>query len=124
MLRRIARYAHWLHGRWPAGTVERFPEVRAGGATRVPGVYVAGDLVLLVADWSLQGISRQGHPVDLHGIATDIARRGTDGRGLGVSGLLGSEAFGPAPSTAAEIERANSTEADRGLGRSRLSDMR
>src|SRR2546429_8422249 len=47
---------------------------------RTRHVYVAGDLVLLVADWSLQGISRQGHPVDLHGIATDIARRGADGR--------------------------------------------
>ena len=40
----IARYARWLHTRWPAGTVERLPEVRADGSTSVPGVYVAGDL--------------------------------------------------------------------------------
>jgi thioredoxin reductase/ferredoxin len=40
----IARYARWLHTRWPAGTVEPLPEVREDGSTNVPGVYVAGDL--------------------------------------------------------------------------------
>src|SRR5580765_2060232 len=44
MLHWLGRYARWLHGRWPAGTVERFPEVRADGSTPVPGVYLAGDL--------------------------------------------------------------------------------
>ncbi len=44
MLNLFARYARWLHTRWPAGTVERLPEVRADGRTNVPGVYVAGDL--------------------------------------------------------------------------------
>jgi NosR/NirI family nitrous oxide reductase transcriptional regulator len=40
----IARYARWLHTRWPAGTVERLPELTEEGATRLSGVYVAGDL--------------------------------------------------------------------------------
>ena len=40
----IARYARWLHTRWPAGTVEPLPEIREGGSTSVPGVYVSGDL--------------------------------------------------------------------------------
>ena len=40
----IRRYARWLHTRWPAGTVEKLPEVRSDGTTRVPGVLVAGDL--------------------------------------------------------------------------------
>ena len=40
----IARYAHWLHTMWPAGTVERLPEVRDDGTTAVPGVRVVGDL--------------------------------------------------------------------------------
>ncbi|MFN8180060.1 MAG: NAD(P)-binding domain-containing protein [bacterium] len=40
----IARYTRWLHGRWPAGTVERLPVARDDGTTNVPGVYVAGDL--------------------------------------------------------------------------------
>ncbi len=44
MTRWLARYAHWLHLRWPAGTVEPLPAVRADGSTNVPGVYVAGDL--------------------------------------------------------------------------------
>ncbi len=40
----VARYARWLHTRWPAGTVEPLPEVGEGGATAVPGVRVTGDL--------------------------------------------------------------------------------
>ncbi|TMQ53122.1 MAG: NAD(P)/FAD-dependent oxidoreductase [Candidatus Eisenbacteria bacterium] len=71
MLRRIARYAHWLHGRWPAGTVERFPEVRAGGATRVPGVYVSGDLTgIPLLKFALDSGARV-----VERIASDLARR-------------------------------------------------
>jgi thioredoxin reductase/ferredoxin len=40
----ITRYADWLHLRWPAGRVERLPVVGSDGGTRIPGVYVAGDL--------------------------------------------------------------------------------
>jgi len=43
-------------------------------------VYVADDIALLVVDWTVSGTSRQGHPVDLRGTATDVARRGADGR--------------------------------------------
>ena len=71
MLRRIARYVHWLHGRWPAGTVERFPEVRAGGATRVPGVYVSGDLTgIPLLKFALDSGARV-----VERIASDLARR-------------------------------------------------
>jgi NosR/NirI family transcriptional regulator, nitrous oxide reductase regulator len=44
MTRMFARYARWLHTGWPAGTVEKLPETFEGGATRVPGVRVVGDL--------------------------------------------------------------------------------
>ena len=37
-------YTHWLHTRWPAGTVEKLPEVRADGTTNVSGLHVVGDL--------------------------------------------------------------------------------
>jgi NosR/NirI family nitrous oxide reductase transcriptional regulator len=37
-------YMHWLHTRWPAGRVEKMPEVGEDGATRVPGVRIVGDL--------------------------------------------------------------------------------
>lgn len=40
----LARYMNWLHTRWPAGTVERLPKVRADFSTAVPGVYIVGDL--------------------------------------------------------------------------------
>jgi thioredoxin reductase/ferredoxin len=40
----IGRYVNWLHTRWPAGTVEKLPEVREDGSTNVPGLYVVGDL--------------------------------------------------------------------------------
>nr|MDQ2970733.1 NAD(P)-binding domain-containing protein [Acidobacteriota bacterium] len=40
----IARYTHWLHTRWPAGTVERLPDVREDGTTALPGVRIVGDL--------------------------------------------------------------------------------
>ncbi|HXM75374.1 MAG TPA: NAD(P)/FAD-dependent oxidoreductase, partial [Thermoanaerobaculia bacterium] len=40
----IARYTHWLHTRWPAGTVERLPDVREDGTTSLPGVRIVGDL--------------------------------------------------------------------------------
>lgn len=40
----LARYARWLHTGWPAGTVEPLPVVEADGSTRVPGLYVVGDL--------------------------------------------------------------------------------
>jgi NosR/NirI family transcriptional regulator, nitrous oxide reductase regulator len=40
----IRRYTHWLHTRWPAGTVEKLPEIREDGTTAVPGVRITGDL--------------------------------------------------------------------------------
>ena len=44
MLTLISHYTRWLHTRWPAGSVEKSPVVRADGGTNVPGVYVCGDL--------------------------------------------------------------------------------
>ena len=40
----ISPYMHWLHTRWPAGTVEKLPVVNEDGSTNVPGLYVVGDL--------------------------------------------------------------------------------
>ncbi|MDQ5858375.1 MAG: NAD(P)-binding domain-containing protein [Acidobacteriota bacterium] len=40
----IRRYIHWLHTRWPAGTVEKLPEIREDGTTAVAGVRIVGDL--------------------------------------------------------------------------------
>jgi len=40
----IRGYTHWLHTRWPAGTVEKLPEIREDGTTAVVGVRIVGDL--------------------------------------------------------------------------------
>jgi thioredoxin reductase len=40
----LARYTRWLHTRWPAGTVEKLPDIREDGTTSVPGVRITGDL--------------------------------------------------------------------------------
>ncbi len=40
----IAKYYNWLHGKWPAGTVEKLPEVGENGATNVNGIRIVGDL--------------------------------------------------------------------------------
>ena len=42
-------------------------------------VHVAGDVALLIVDWSVTGTSRQGYPLNLRGTAADVARRGPDG---------------------------------------------
>ncbi len=44
MIPLIGAYAHWLHTRWPAGTVEKLPECGAHGVTSIPGVRIVGDL--------------------------------------------------------------------------------
>ncbi|MCZ6835577.1 MAG: NAD(P)-binding domain-containing protein [Planctomycetota bacterium] len=44
MFNPLSRYTHWLHTRWPAGTVEKMPLVNEDGSTNVSGLYVVGDL--------------------------------------------------------------------------------
>ena len=40
----VSQYMNWLHTRWPAGTVEKMPDVGEDGATTLAGVRVVGDL--------------------------------------------------------------------------------
>lgn len=44
LLAPLSRYTSWLHTRWPAGRVESLPDIREDGTTKIPGVYVVGDL--------------------------------------------------------------------------------
>lgn len=41
--------------------------------------YVAGDLALLIVDFSIEGRGTGGEHVHIEGTATDVARRGADG---------------------------------------------
>ena len=40
----IKNYTHWLHGKWPAGAVEKAPLANDDGTCNVPGVRIVGDL--------------------------------------------------------------------------------
>ena len=40
----VTAYTRWLHTQWPAGTVEKLPEVDENGKTSVEGVRIVGDL--------------------------------------------------------------------------------
>lgn len=46
---------------------------------RVRHVYAAGDIALLIVDWSITGRAADGQQVHIEGTATDVARRGHDG---------------------------------------------
>jgi ketosteroid isomerase-like protein len=43
-------------------------------------VYVAGDIAQIVVDWSIDGTNPDGEHVHLEGSASDVVRRGADGR--------------------------------------------
>ena len=42
-------------------------------------VYTAGDIALLIVDWTIEGTGPEGVPIHIAGTATDVARRGADG---------------------------------------------
>ncbi|MGH9367064.1 MAG: NAD(P)-binding domain-containing protein [Thermoanaerobaculia bacterium] len=93
MLSAIGRYTHWLHTMWPAGTVEKLPEVREDGATAVPGVRIVGDLTGI----PLLKFSSDTGARAVNGILAEpdfVRTRGTDPEvvdiaivGAGVSGI-------------------------------------
>jgi NosR/NirI family nitrous oxide reductase transcriptional regulator len=108
----VTRYAHWLHTRWPAGTVEKLPEVDEHGRTAIPGVYVTGDLTgIPLLKFSLdsgarvagriagelEGAPRDGNIVDVvivgAGISGMAAAMECRRRGLGFRVLEAAEPF-------------------------------
>ncbi|YCK35772.1 YybH family protein [Actinomadura sp. ATCC 39365] len=59
---------------------ERFQALGLPIAVRPRHVYATGDLALLIVDWVIDGTGHDGQPVHIEGTATDVARRGQDGR--------------------------------------------
>lgn len=43
-------------------------------------VFVNDDIALMIVDWQITGTTRDGANIDVRGTATDVARRGTDGK--------------------------------------------
>src|SRR5882762_10318970 len=88
----LRRYTHWLHTMWPAGTVEKLPEVREDGTTAVSGVRIVGDLTGIPL---LKFSSDTGaRAINAIAVEPDFKTRGTDPDildlgiiGAGVSGI-------------------------------------
>jgi thioredoxin reductase/ferredoxin len=73
----LRRYAHWLHTRWPAGSVERLPDVGVDGSTSVPGVYIVGDLTgIPLLKFALDSGAKA-----VRLIAAELQHAGTEARG-------------------------------------------
>jgi uncharacterized protein (TIGR02246 family) len=49
-------------------------------AVEIQQVYEVGDIALLIVNWSIDGTTAQSVEVHLTATATDVARRGSDGR--------------------------------------------
>ena len=43
-------------------------------------IYVVDDIALLIVDWSIHGTGPDGDEIHFEGTATDVARRGEDGK--------------------------------------------
>jgi NosR/NirI family transcriptional regulator, nitrous oxide reductase regulator len=92
LLQAIKHYAHWLHTQWPAGRVEKLPEVDALGRTSVPGLYLSGDLTgVPLLKFSLQTGARVAQSVarELGSAIGDRSQATVDLAivGAGVSGM-------------------------------------
>lgn len=76
----------WKEGEEPVSgaarraNVAEFLDLGVPMTSRTRGIYVNGDIALLIVDWQLRGTARDGSPVDLAGTGTDVMRRGRDGR--------------------------------------------
>ncbi|BCJ46986.1 hypothetical protein GCM10010168_34940 [Actinoplanes ianthinogenes] len=62
-----------------AAATERFLALGLPIQVRPRHVYTAGDIALLIVDWTIEGTGPDGVPVHIDGTATDVARRGADG---------------------------------------------
>ncbi|MEV4713824.1 DUF4440 domain-containing protein [Micromonospora sp. NPDC049374] len=76
----VAEPGQAVTGAARAAANERFLDLGLPIDIRPRHVYVADDIALLIVDWTIDGRGADGQPVHLEGTATDVARRGPDGR--------------------------------------------
>ena len=51
--------------------------------------FVAGDVALVIVDWSIKGTAADGAEVDMAGTAADVLRKGDDGWKLAIDNPFG-----------------------------------
>ncbi|WP_280409340.1 YybH family protein [Nocardia brasiliensis] len=71
---------HPISGAGLSTALTQFAETTASMKATLRQVYQADDIALLLIDWTMEGPGPDGRPVTRHGTATDVARRGADGR--------------------------------------------
>ena len=108
MLELLSRYTQWLHSRWPAGGVEKLPQIDESGCSNIPGFYIVGDLTgipllkfssdsgaravqHMMADGDFQKLRQQGGDGDILDVA--IIGAGVSGYGCGPGGAQGRPVF-------------------------------
>jgi thioredoxin reductase/polyferredoxin len=89
-------FYHWLHGRWPAGTVEPLPEVADDGTTRVPGLRIVGDLTgIPLLKFAVDGGARAVRAIAREPEIAEISKaRAPEGSGAGSAAGPGAGAEG------------------------------
>ncbi|MGW4848182.1 YybH family protein [Nocardia brasiliensis] len=71
---------HPISGAGLSAALTQFAESTTSMKATLRQVYQADDIALLLIDWTMEGSAPDGQPVTRHGTATDVARRGADGR--------------------------------------------
>ena len=60
-------------------SLQGFIDVKGRLESRVKRVLQAGDLALVISEWSFKGTGTDGNPVNLASIATDVLHQQSDG---------------------------------------------
>jgi ketosteroid isomerase-like protein len=68
-----------LTGPAVAAAQQQFMAIGLPISMTVRHAIVAGDLALVIADWTIKGTGAEGKPVDLSGSTADVLRKGADG---------------------------------------------
>ena len=108
MLELLSRYTHWLHSRWPAGGVEKLPQIDERGCSNIPGFYIVGDLTgIPLLKFAADSGTRAVQHMVADGDFQNLRQQGGDGAildvaiiGAGVSGMAAALAASRASSPA------------------------
>jgi NosR/NirI family nitrous oxide reductase transcriptional regulator len=91
-------YTKWLHGRWPAGVVEKLPQVDEQYGSNIPGLYIVGDLTGIPL---LKFSSHSGAVAVQRIVEEGIAAGGSEAAGVLDVAIVGAGVSGMAAALAA-----------------------